>query len=91
MASAVVVAVIFMMVFVGPVARFIDEHPAFKMLALSFLLLIGVALIGEGLSFHVPKGYLYFAMGFSAFVELLNIRIRRRPERPVQLRSPITE
>lgn len=91
MASAVVVAVIFMMIFVGPVARFIDEHPAFKMLALSFLLLIGVALIGEGLSFHVPKGYLYFAMGFSAFVELLNIRIRRRPERPVQLRSPITE
>lgn len=91
MVAAIVVSVVFMMIFVGPVARFIDEHPTFKMLALSFLLLIGVALIGEGLGFHVPKGYIYFAMGFSAFVEVLNMRIRRRTERPVQLRKPITE
>jgi predicted tellurium resistance membrane protein TerC len=91
MVTAVVIAVIFMMIFVGPVSRFIEEHPAFKMLALSFLLLIGFALVGEGLSLHVPKGYLYFAMGFSAFVEVLNMKIRKRPERPVQLRSPIVE
>jgi len=91
MIAAVVIAVIFMMIFVGAVSRFIDDHPTFKMLALSFLLLIGFALLGEGLSLHVPKGYLYFAMGFSAFVEILNMRIRRRTERPVQLRSPIVE
>jgi predicted tellurium resistance membrane protein TerC len=61
------------------------------MLALSFLLLIGFALVGEGLSLHVPKGYLYFAMGFSAFVEVLNMKFQKKTERPVQLRSPIVE
>lgn len=91
MVAAVVIAVIFMMVFVGPVSRFIENHPTFKMLALSFLLLIGFALVGEGLDFHVPKGYLYFAMGFSAFVEVLNVRLRNKGERPVKLRSPITD
>ena len=91
MVAAVVIAVIFMMVFVGPVSRFIENHPTFKMLALSFLLLIGFALVGEGLSLHVPKGYLYFAMGFSAFVEVLNMKFQKSTERPVQLRSPIVE
>jgi len=87
MVAAVVVSVIFMMVFVGPVSDFVERHPTFKMLALSFLLLIGVALFGEGLHFHIPKGYLYFAMGFSAFVEVMNVRIRKRAASPVRLRS----
>jgi predicted tellurium resistance membrane protein TerC len=91
MVSAIVIAVIVMMIFVGPVSDFVERHPTFKILALSFLLLIGFALVGEGLAFHVPKGYLYFAMGFSAFVEILNIRIRRTPAEPVQLRSAMTE
>jgi predicted tellurium resistance membrane protein TerC len=91
MVSAVVIAVIVMMIFVGPVSDFVERHPTFKILALSFLLLIGFALVGEGLALHVPKGYLYFAMGFSAFVEILNIKIRKSPKRPVQLRSSIVE
>ena len=87
MVAAVVIAVIVMMIFVGPVSDFVERHPTFKILALSFLLLIGFALVGEGFALHVPKGYLYFAMGFSAFVEILNIRIRKRPVKPVQLRT----
>jgi predicted tellurium resistance membrane protein TerC len=87
MATAVIIAVIFMMFFAGSVNAFIDRHPTVKMLALSFLLLIGVALIGDGLDMHIPKGYIYFAMAFSVFVEMLNIRIRRRGE-PVHLRGP---
>jgi predicted tellurium resistance membrane protein TerC len=87
MATAVIIAVIFMMFFAGAVNAFIDRHPTVKMLALSFLLLIGVALIGDGLDMHIPKGYIYFAMAFSVFVEMLNIRIRRRGE-PVHLRGP---
>lgn len=87
MVAAVVIAVIFMMVFAGAVSAFIDRHPTVKMLALSFLLLIGLALIGDGLDMHIPKGYIYFAMAFSVFVELLNIRIRRRAT-PVRLRGP---
>jgi predicted tellurium resistance membrane protein TerC len=74
MVIAVVIAVLFMMIFVEPVHNFVERHPTVKMLALSFLLLIGMALVGEGLGFHIPKGYIYFAMGFSAFVELLNLR-----------------
>ncbi len=87
MAAAVIIAVIFMMLFAGAVNGFIDRHPTVKMLALSFLLLIGVALIGDGLDMHIPKGYIYFAMAFSVFVEMLNVRIRRRGP-PVQLRGP---
>ncbi|MGD8310049.1 MAG: hypothetical protein PVG98_11470, partial [Chromatiales bacterium] len=62
----------------GPIGRFVDRHPRFRMPALSFLILIGVALVGEGLGLHIPKGYIYFAMAFSVGVEVLNMRVRRR-------------
>ena len=78
MIAAVIIAVIAMMVFAGSISRFISRHPTVKMLALSFLLLIGVNLIGDGLEFHIPKGYSYFAMGFSILVEVLNIKVRKR-------------
>lgn len=78
MIIAVILAVIFMMIFSGGVAAFINDHPTVKMLALSFLILIGTALIAEGLHFHIPKGYVYFAMGFSVIVEMLNIRARKK-------------
>ncbi|HSK63700.1 MAG TPA: TerC family protein [Pyrinomonadaceae bacterium] len=84
MITAVVVAIAFMMFFAAPVSSFVSRHPTIKMLALSFLLLIGLTLIVEGFDIHVPKGYIYFAMGFSVFVELLNIRIRTKSS-PVQL------
>jgi predicted tellurium resistance membrane protein TerC len=77
MAAAIIVAVIVMVAFAGAVSAFVERHPTVKMLALSFLLLIGMALVGEGLEFHIPKGYIYFAMAFSVGVELLNIRYRR--------------
>jgi predicted tellurium resistance membrane protein TerC len=76
MVIAVVIAVIFMMVFVNAVSNFVDRHPTVKVLALSFLLLIGVALVAEGLDLHMPKGYIYFAMAFSAFVEGINLKVR---------------
>jgi predicted tellurium resistance membrane protein TerC len=72
------VAVLVMMFLAGPISDFVDRRPTIKMLALSFLILIGVALIGEGFEFHIPKGYIYFAMAFSVAVEMLNIRIRNR-------------
>jgi predicted tellurium resistance membrane protein TerC len=78
MIIAVILAVIVMMVFAGPVGGFVERHPTIKMLALSFLLLIGVNLIAEGLGFHIPRGYTYFAMAFSLFVEMLNLKIRSR-------------
>lgn len=90
MISAVVVAVIFMMGFAAPVSRFVENHPTFKMLALSFLLLIGLTLIAEGWHRHIPKGYVYFAMAFSVFVEILNMKIRRRGK-PVKLHEPYVE
>lgn len=77
MVTAVVLAVVVMMLFAGAVGRFVERNPTFQMLALSFLVLIGVALLGEGLDLHIPKGYVYFAMGFSVLVELLNSRLRR--------------
>jgi predicted tellurium resistance membrane protein TerC len=82
MIVAVVIAVAVMMIFAGAISRFIDRHPTLKMLALSFLVLIAVNLIGEGLGFHIPKGYTYFAMGFSVLVEMLNIKAKKskRPE-----------
>jgi predicted tellurium resistance membrane protein TerC len=88
MITAVVIAVGIMMLSAGPVSNFIERHPTVKMLALSFLLLIGVALVAEGLDQHIPKGYIYFAMAFSVFVELLNIRARGRQAEPVHLRQP---
>ena len=81
MIAAIVIAVGVMMVFAGAVSRFVERHPTIKMLALSFLLLIGVNLIGEGLGFHIPKGYTYFAMGFSLFVEMLNLKLRKKIKR----------
>ena len=87
MIIAVVVAVIVMMVFAGPVSGFVERHPTIKMLALSFLLLIGVNLIGEGLGFHIPRGYTYFAMAFSLFVEMLNLKMRSRKPAPHALPS----
>jgi predicted tellurium resistance membrane protein TerC len=77
MIAAVIIAIVAMMVFAGSISRFIERHPTLKMLALSFLFLIGVNLIGEGLGFHIPKGYTYFAMGFSVAVEILNLKIRK--------------
>ena len=84
MIAAVVAAIAFMMVFAAPVGGFVARHPTIKMLALSFLLLIGLTLIVEAFEVHIPKGYIYFAMGFSVFVELLNLRLRRRSD-PVNL------
>jgi predicted tellurium resistance membrane protein TerC len=84
MIAAVVIAVAVMMVFAGPISTFIERHPTMKMLALSFLLLIGVVLIADGFEQHVSKGYIYFAMAFSLFVEVLNLRLRPKQE-PVQL------
>ena len=78
MIVAVMLAVGVMMAFAGALSRFVERHPTVKMLALSFLLLIGVNLIGEGLGFHIPKGYTYFAMGFALSVEVLNIKLRKR-------------
>jgi predicted tellurium resistance membrane protein TerC len=87
MIAAVVIAVLVMMVAAGPISAFVESHPTVKMLALSFLLLIGMALVADGLGQHIPKGYIYFAMGFSVFVETLNLRIRdAREGTPVRLR-----
>jgi predicted tellurium resistance membrane protein TerC len=86
MIAAIVIAIGVMLLAAGPLSRFVEEHPTVKMLALSFLLLIGMSLIGDGFELHIPKGYIYFAMGFSVFVEILNLRIRSsRP--PVHLRT----
>jgi len=79
MVAAVVASVGLMMLAAGPIGRFVSRHPTVKMLALSFLIMIGMALVADGLGFHVPKGYLYFAMAFSIAVEMLNLRVRRKP------------
>jgi len=76
MVAAVMIAVGFMMVFAGAVSNFVERHPTVKMLALSFLLMIGLSLVAEGFGQHIPKGYIYFAMAFSIFVEMLNLRVR---------------
>jgi predicted tellurium resistance membrane protein TerC len=90
MVAAVIIAVLVMMVSSGVIAAFVQRHPTVKMLALSFLLLIGVLLIAEGFDQHIPKGYIYFAMAFSVFVEMLNLRLRKSPAPPVALRQPYT-
>jgi predicted tellurium resistance membrane protein TerC len=88
MVLAVMIAVGLMMVAAEPVSRFVELHPTIKMLALSFLVLIGVALLADGFQNHIPRGYIYFAMGFSVFVEMLNLRLRPKPTAPVHLREP---
>jgi predicted tellurium resistance membrane protein TerC len=89
MISAVVVAIGFMMLFAAPVGSFVNKHPTIKVLALSFLLLIGLTLLVEAFDVHVPKGYIYFAMGFSVFVEMLNMKLRKRSQ-PVKLHERYT-
>jgi predicted tellurium resistance membrane protein TerC len=88
MVLAVLLAVGLMIVFARPVGNFVDRHPTVRMLALSFLLLVGVTLMAEGFDQHIPRGYIYFAMAFSLFVEMLNLRLRREPGKPVRLRRP---
>ena len=87
MIAAIVTAVLVMMVAAGPVGRFVEQHPTIKMLALSFLILIGVALVGESADLHIPKGYIYFAMAFSLVVEMLNINLRKKRAAPVELHN----
>jgi len=88
MIAAVVASVGLMMLFAGPIGRFVSAHPTVKMLALAFLVVIGVVLIAEGFGHHVPKGYIYTAMAFSLLVEMLNMRLRKRVSKPVHLHSP---
>jgi predicted tellurium resistance membrane protein TerC len=90
MIAAVIISVVFMMLFSGVIGDFVQRHPTVKMLALSFLLLIGVTLIADGFGQHIPRGYIYFAMGFSVFVEMLNLRLRRSYVPPIGLRQPYT-
>jgi predicted tellurium resistance membrane protein TerC len=87
MIAAVVASVGLMMVFAGAIGRFVSAHPTIKMLALSFLVVVGVVLIAEGFDHHVPKGYIYFAMAFSIVVEMLNIRMRKRAAQPAHLHA----
>jgi predicted tellurium resistance membrane protein TerC len=84
MVVAIIIAVGVMLVAAGPIGAFVDRHPTIKMLALSFLILVGVALIGDGWGMHIPKGYIYFAMAFSVAVEMLNLRMRAY-RKPVEL------
>jgi len=88
MIAAVVASVGLMMLFASAIGRFVSDHPTIKMLALSFLVVVGVVLIADGFGHHVPKGYIYFAMAFSVGVEMLNIRMRKKAVRPVELREP---
>ena len=88
MIAAVIASVGLMMLFAGPIGRFVSDHPTIKMLALSFLVVVGVVLVAEGFDHHVPKGYVYFAMAFSLGVEVLNIRMRKRSAKPVKLHAP---
>ena len=81
MIAAIVISMVVMLLAAGPVSRFVAAHPTIKMLALSFLVLIGVMLVADGLGFHIPKGYIYFAMAFSVVVEGLNLLVRRRRRR----------
>jgi predicted tellurium resistance membrane protein TerC len=90
MIAAVVLAVLVMLVAAEPISRVVEEHPTIKILALSFLLLIGMSLMADGLGQHISKGYIYFAMGFSVFVEMINIRVRRKSE-PVHLHARYEE
>ncbi|MCB2184146.1 MAG: TerC family protein [Desulfobulbaceae bacterium] len=86
MVCAIVIAIGVMLFLAAPISSFVEEHPTLKILALSFLLLIGFTLVGEGFELHIPKGYIYFAMAFSVFVEFLNMKLRKRKTEPVKLR-----
>ena len=90
MIAAVIASVLLMMAYAGAIGRFVSTHPTVKMLALAFLFVIGVVLIADGFDHHVPKGYVYFAMAFSVCVEMLNLRLRKRAGRPVELRDRYT-
>lgn len=90
MIAAIIIAIIVMMVSAQSIGDFVESHPTIKMLALSFLILVGVSLVGEGLDFHIPKGYIYFAMAFSVGVEMLNIKMRsKRKTKPVKLHKSL--
>jgi predicted tellurium resistance membrane protein TerC len=91
MVTAVVLAVGVMMFAAEPISTFVNRHPTVKVLALSFLLLIGLSLVGDGLGMHIPKGYIYFAMGFSVFVEMVNLRVRGPAKKPVHLHQPYVD
>jgi predicted tellurium resistance membrane protein TerC len=91
MVIAVILAMAFMLAFAGRISAFVDRHPTVKMLALAFLLLIGVTLVADGLGQHISKGYIYFAMAFSLFVEVINLRVRKSADVPVHLHQPYTE
>ena len=88
MIAAVIASVALMMIFAGPIGRFVSDHPTIKMLALAFLVIVGVVLVAEGFGHQMPKGYVYFGMAFSLGVELLNIRLRRNSAKPVKLHAP---
>jgi predicted tellurium resistance membrane protein TerC len=90
MVTAVVLAVVVMMVAAEPISAYVEKHPTIKVLALSFLLLIGLSLVADGLDQHIPKGYIYFAMAFSVFVEMINIRVRKKSD-PVKLHQPYVD
>ena len=90
MVTSVILAVLVMLVAAEPISAFVEDHPTVKVLALSFLLLIGMSLVADGFGQHIPKGYIYFAMGFSVFVEMINIRVRRKAP-PVKLHQPYVE
>jgi predicted tellurium resistance membrane protein TerC len=91
MAIAIILAVLVMLMAAKTIGDFVDEHPTIKILALSFLLLVGVTLMVEGFDVHVPKGYIYFAMAFSVAVEMLNIRMRKKERTPIKLHKQISE
>jgi len=90
MIAAVIASVGLMMVFAAPIGRFVSAHPTVKMLALSFLLVIGLVLVADGFGHHIPKGYIYFAMAFSVFVEMMNLRMRKQRSKPVDLHDRYT-
>ena len=85
MVTAIVISVAVMMIAAKPIGEFVDDHPTIKILALSFLILVGVTLFAEGLGFHIPKGYIYFAMAFSVGVEMINMKLRSRMDKPLKL------
>ncbi len=89
MVAAIVISVVVMMIAAKPLGEFVDDHPTIKMLALSFLILVGVALFAEGVGFHIPKGYIYFAMAFSVGVEMINIKLRSKMSKPLKLNKQL--
>ncbi|HSP87897.1 MAG TPA: TerC family protein, partial [Ignavibacteriaceae bacterium] len=91
MIAAVIIAVIFMMIFSTSISNFVHKHPTIKILALSFLILIGLSLVAEGFDQHISKGYIYFAMAFSVFVEMINIKVRGKKVKPVKLKEAYVE